>query len=377
MTFTGADNVAEMTVPFIDLQQRYREEKDELIACVEKVLSRGDFIGGEAVGELERRIAAYSGTKACVALNSGTDALMIGMMALGIGRGDEVITPPNSFVASTASIAHIGATPVFADVRDDQNIDPAEIERRITPRTKAIMPVHWTGRIADMDAILAIAEKHGLLVIEDAAQAMGAFHRGRHGGSMGAVGCFSAHPLKNFNAIGDGGFLVTNDVELANRIKRYRNHGLLDRDTVVEFGVNSRLDTLHAEVMLFRLERLASVIERRRRNVALYRELLSSDHVFVPAEPADMQGSYTMFIVQADDRDRLHAYLNEHGIQSLVYYRNTIHLQPAAAKLGYKPGDMPVAERQGTRVLALPHHQGLERAQIEFVANTVNRFYGA
>jgi dTDP-4-amino-4,6-dideoxygalactose transaminase len=366
-----------MKVPFIDLQQRYHEEKVELVACVEKVLARGDFIGGEAVGELERQIAAYSGTTACVALNSGTDALMIGMMALGIGRGDEVITPPNSFVASTAAIVHIGATPVFADVRDDQNIDPADVERRITSRTKAIMPVHWTGRIADMDAIMAIAEKHGLLVIEDAAQAMGAYYRGRHAGSIGAVGCFSAHPLKNFNAIGDGGFLVTNDVTLVDRMKQYRNHGLLDRDTVVEFGVNSRLDTLHAEVLLFRLQRLKSVIERRRRNVALYRELLSSAHVFVPSEPAYMQGSYTMFIVQCDDRDRLHAHLNDQGIQSLVYYRNTIHLQPAAAKLGYKAGDMPVAERQGMRVLALPHHQGLEPAQIEFVATTVNRFYGA
>jgi len=368
--------VTEIKVSFADLKLRYREEKEELLACVERVLAHGHFVLGDAVSELERRVAEYTGARECVALNSGTDALMMGMMALGIGRGDEVITPPNSFIASTGAIAHIGATPVFADVGDDQNIDPEAIEKRITPRTKAIMAVHWTGRIADMHPILDIAKRHNLLVVEDAAQTMGAYYHGQHGGTFGDVGCFSTHPLKNFNAVGDGGFLLASDEEVAKKVRLYRNHGLEDRDTCVMFGVNSRLDTLHAEILLFRLKRLASVIERRRRNVNLYRRLIEPGHIYIPPCKPHEENAFVLFIVQCDERDRLRGFLRERGVEALVYYATPLHLQPAAAKLGYKKGDFPVAERQAERVLALPHHQHLGEDQVATVAEAVNAFYG-
>ena len=369
--------MSEVKVPFIDLKQRYIEEKEELLACVERVMSKGHFILTPEVAEFEARICAFTGAKHCVALNSGTDALMMGLMAMGIGRGDEVITAPNSFVASAASIAHIGATPAFADVRDDQNMDPVDLERRITPRTKAIMPVHWTGRIADMRAIQAIADKHGLQIIEDSAQSMGAFYHGQHGGTFGRVGGFSAHPLKNFNAAGDGGFMLTSDDAIAKHCRTYRNHGLEDRNTCAMFGVNSRLDSLQAEILSFRLTRLESVTERRRKNVLLYRSLIKAPEVFMPPCKPHEKNAFVMFIVQCDRRDQLKAFLQERGIESLVYYPTPIHLQPAAAKLGYKRGDFPVTERQADRVLALPHHQNLTESQIAMVSEAVNAFYGA
>ncbi len=369
--------MSEFKVPFIDLRQRYEEEKQELLACVERVLSQGHFVLTEEVERFEERIAAFTGARRCVALNSGTDALMMGLWALGIGRGDEVITSPISFIATTGAIVHVGATPVYADIRDDLNIDPEEIERRITPRTKAIMPVHWTGRIADMPAIMEIARRRGLKVIEDAAQTMGAYYEGRHGGTFGDVGAFSAHPLKNLNGVGDGGFLVTDDEELADKVRLYRNHGLRDRDTCVLYGVNSRLDSLNAEILLFRLERLRSVIERRRRNVDLYRRLIRAPEVAIAPCREQEENAFVMFIVQCEDRDRLQKHLADRGVQSLVYYGTALHLHPAAARLGYRRGDFPVAERAAERVLALPHHQHLNEDQIAYVAEAVNAFYGA
>jgi len=366
-----------LKVPFIDLQQRYQEEKEELLSCVERVLESGHLVMTPELGAFEEKVASYVGIKHCVGLNSGTDALMMALMALGIGRGDEVITTPISFVATIGSIVHVGATPVFADVREDQNIDPAAIEAAITPNTKAIMPVHWTGRIADMDAILDIAKRHDLLVVEDSAQTMGAYYRGRHGGTFGNANAISTHPLKNLNAIGDGGFLLTDDDAVAAKVRLYRNHGLEDRDTCVLFGVNSRLDVLNAEVLSFRLDRLKSVIEGRRRNADLYRELITAEQMYIPPCKDYEQNAFVMFITQCDDRDKLQAHLSEKGIQSLIYYGRCLHLHPAAEKLGYKRGDFPVAETQADRVLALPHHQYLSEDQISYVAETVNAFYGA
>jgi dTDP-4-amino-4,6-dideoxygalactose transaminase len=302
---------------------------------------------------------------------------MMALWALGIGKGDEVITTPISFVATTGSIVHVGATPVYVDVRDDQNIDPALIEAKITPKTKAIMPVHWGGRIADMDAIMAIAKKRNLVVIEDSAQTMGAYYKGKHGGTLGHAGAISAHPLKNLNAIGDGGFLLTNDEEVAKKTRLYRNHGLQDRDTCVLYGVNSRLDTLNAEVLKFRLTRLKDVVDRRRANVARYREKIRAEQVFIPAEQPHEHHAYVMFLVQAENRDELQKFLTDKGVQTLVYYGTALHLHPAAAKLGYKRGDFPVAERQADRVLALPHHQHLSAEQVDYAAQMVNAFYGA
>lgn len=368
--------MSEFKVPFIDLVQRYAEERDEILACVDRVLAKGHLVLTEEVAEFEADVCRCTGARHCVALNSGTDALMIGMWAMGIGRGDEVITTPVSFVASTGSIAHIGATPVYADVRDDQNIDPREIEKRITKRTKAIMPVHWVGRVADMDAILDIGRRHGLKIIEDAAQTMGAYYKGKHGGTFGDAGAVSAHPLKNLNALGDGGFLLTDDDEIAHRARLYRNHGQEGRDNCVIFGVNSRLDVLNAEVLKFRLRRVKEVVDSRRRNANIYRSIIKKGHVHIPDEKHHEVVSYVMFIVQADDRDRLQKYLAEHGVQTLVYYGTPLHLHKASAKLGYKRGDLPVAEKQCDRVLALPHMQYLSEDQVAYAANLVNKFYG-
>ncbi len=372
----GSEIVTEFKVPFIDLPQRYLEEREEILSCVDRVLSKGHLVLTEELVEFEAQVCAYSGAKHCIGLNSGTDALMIGLWALGIGKGDEVITTPVSFVASTGAIVHVGATPVYADVREDQNIDPVEIEKKITPRTKAIMPVHWIGRIADMDAITDIAKRHNLKVIEDAAQAMGAYYKGRHGGTFGNVGAVSAHPLKNLNALGDGGLLLTDDDELAHKAWLYRNHGQEGRDNTVIFGVNSRLDVLSAEVLKYRLTRLKGVIEKRRRNANIYRKIIKPGHVFIPDEKPHETVSYVMFLVQADDRDGLQAYLADHGVQTLVYYGTALHLQKAAAKLGYKRGDFPVAERQCDRVLGLPHMQYLSEDQVGYAADLINKFYG-
>ncbi len=368
--------MAPVKVPYIDLQQRFQEERDELLACVERVLAIGHLVMTPELGAFEERVAAYAGVKHCVGLNSGTDALMMALMALGIGRGDEVITTPISFVATVGAIVHVGATPVFADVRDDQNIDPAEIERRISPRTKAIMPVHWTGRIADMDAILEIAERQGLVVVADSAQTMGAYYKGRHGGSFGHANAVSTHPLKNLNALGDGGFVLTDDDQAAEKIRLYRNHGLRDRDSCVLFGVNSRLDVLNAEVLSYRLDRLKGVIEGRRRNVEHYRRLIRAEQVYIPPCKPHERNAFVMFIVQCEDRDGLKAHLEAKGIQSLVYYGTPLHLHPAAERFGHERGDFPVAERQADRVLALPHHQHLSEDQIAYAAEAVNAFYG-
>lgn len=365
-----------MNVPFIDLKLRYQEEREEILRCVDTVLSQGHLIMTEEVDLFEREVASYIGSKHVVSLNSGTDALMMGLWALGIKKGDEVITTPISFVASTAAIAHIGAKPVYVDVADDQNIDVSKIEQAIGPNTKAIMPVHWGGRMANMEIIAEIAKKHKLFVVEDAAQAMGSYYKKKHGGTFGDVAGYSAHPLKNLNALGDAGFLATDNDEIAKKIKLYRNHGLESRDNCVMYGVNSRLDSLHAEILRMRLKKLNSVVEKRRKNVSLYKEHIKAAEIFIPKETDSEYHSYVMFIVQAERRDELKEYLGKHGIETLIYYGTPLHLQKAASIYGYKEGDFPVAEQQCKKVLALPHHQNLTNDQILYVSEMVNKFYG-
>ncbi|HLH87338.1 MAG TPA: DegT/DnrJ/EryC1/StrS family aminotransferase [Xanthobacteraceae bacterium] len=361
-------------IPYVDLAAQYAEERAQLLPVIDQVLASGGYVGGGIINRLEGKLAALCQVKHAVVLNSGTDALILGMRALGIGAGDEVITPPNSFVASTAAIVQIGARPVFADVLADQNVDPERIASAITPRTKAIMPVHLTGRIADMDAIMELARAHGLLVIEDAAQAIGSSYRERPAGSFGDVGCFSTHPLKNLNAIGDGGFITTDRDDVAARVRLLRNHGLIDRNSVAEFGLVSRMDALQAAVLEFRLDRLDDIIRRRRANAARYRELLDFRRVFVPADRQIEFNSYHLFVIQTDRRDSLQQHLAQKGIGTAVHYPIPIHLQPAAASLGYGRGDFPVTERQAERILSLPVNQSLDGEQITTVAEEINRF---
>jgi dTDP-4-amino-4,6-dideoxygalactose transaminase len=363
-------------VPYVDLGAGWEVDRDQLLADISAVFAGGTFLGGEAVELLEARLAPYCGTRYAVTLDSGTDALMLALKAHGIGPGDEVITPPNSFLASTAAIVHVGATPVFADVLPDQNIDPAAAAAAITPRTRAIMPVHLTGRICDMDPIRALARRHGLLIVEDAAQAIGSAYRGIRAGGFGGAGCFSTHPLKNLGGAGDGGFVTTDDPAIAERLRRLRNHGLADRNTSLEWGFVSRMDALQAAILLRRMDRLDDVIETRRRHAALYRMILDARHVFMPPCQPHEFNTFHLFVIQADRRDALQAALRADGIGSAVHYPVPIHLQPAAASLGYRRGDFPMVEAQAERILSLPVHQFLEPAAIERAASRINRFYG-
>lgn len=362
-------------VRYVDFPAQYAEEKEDILALVDDVFGAGAFVGGEHIGRFEEQIADYVGVKHAIALNSGTDALILVMKGYGIGPGDEVITPPNSFVASTAAIVAVGATPVFVDVQPDQNIDAGGIEAAISPETRAIMPVHLTGRVCEMDRIMEIAEHNDLKVIEDAAQSFGSRYQDKMSGAIGHAGCFSAHPLKNLNAAGDAGFVTTDDDDLAARLRLLRNHGLKDRETVVEWGTVSRLDNLQAGLLAMRLGRTAGVIEKRRANAALYRELLAGTDVFIPPCREPEFNTFHTFVVQVDRRDELCAFLAERGIETAVHYPVPIHLQPAAASLGFEEGDFPVTESQAARIVSLPVHQFLSEDDVRYVASTIEAFY--
>ena len=364
-------------VPYVNFRAQFEEQRAEIMATVEQVFARGEFVGGGggAVEALEAELAAYIGVGHVVALNSGTDALILGMRGLGLGPGDEVITPPNSFVASAAAIVAVGAKPVFADVRDDQNIDPDAIAAAITPRTRAIMPVHLTGRVADMRPIMELAERHGLAVVEDAAQSIGSRYEERQAGSFGTIGCFSAHPLKNLNGAGDGGFVATDDSAIAAKVRLMRNHGLADRNTVTMWGTVSRMDVLQAELLRLRLRRLDGVIERRRRNAEVYRTLLRDAPVFIAPCRNQEFNTFHVFVIQAERRNELQSHLGREGIGTAVHYPVPIHLQPAAADLGYRRGDFPVTERQAERILSLPIHQHLTAADQDYIADKIDAFY--
>lgn len=362
-------------VPYVDLHAQYAEEREQVLAIVDGVFSSGQFIGGKSSKPLEADLCAYLGKRYCLALSSGTDALMLALQGLGIGPGDEVITPPNSFVASTAAIANIGATPVFADVGEDHNLAPMAVESAITPRTKAIMPVHLFGRCCDMDAIMRIARRHGLAVIEDAAQAIGARFDGRLAGTFGDVGCFSGHPLKVVNAAGDAGWIATDDPDVYERVRLARTQGLLDRDTVGVWGRVARMDTLQAELLRFRLTRVEMQIERRRSNAARYiRRLKRRNDIELPLMGPERRDTFNTFVIQCDHRDDLQTFLATCGIDARIHYPLPIHLQPAASGLGYGPGDMPMTERLAARMLSLPNHPYLSAEDIDFVAESVCRF---
>jgi dTDP-4-amino-4,6-dideoxygalactose transaminase len=361
-------------VSFNNFPAQWASEREILLPQIEAVFAKGDFIGGKAVSALEIKLARHLGVAHIVALNSGTDALIFGLKALGVRPGDEVITPANSFIASTAAISHIGAVPVFADIADDQNLDPDAVSAAITPRTVAIMPVHLTGRMADMTRIMQIARRHGLKVIEDAAQAAGALYEGRHPGSIGDIGCFSTHPLKNLNAAGDGGFISTNDPEVAERILRLRGHGLLNRDTALEFGFASRLDTVQAVVLSHRLDQLEQVVTQRNANAALYLSLLEPALTAHLVERPNTRDAYHLFVIQTDQRDALKTHLAEQGVDTKIHYPTPIHQQPAAQCFLNRQGPLPNTERQAKRILSLPINQHLRETEIRYVASLVNDF---
>lgn len=365
-----------MKVKYSYLDTQFNDS-EEILESIRGLLKTGKFTLGPAVEEFEKRFAALCGVQFAIGLNSGTDALLLILRALEIGPGDEVITVPNSFIATTAAIVLAGATPVFVDVREDYNMDPLLIERRITPRTKAILPVHLTGNPSDMPRILEIASRQRLHVIEDAAQAIGATIDGRPAGSWGIAAGFSLHPLKNVNVWGDGGVVTTNSEKVARKIRLLRNHGLKDRDKVEMFGYNSRLDTLQAIVASHLLEKLEFITGSRIRNAQTYDKAFSNmpGAITLPLRQPNVRQVYHTYVIQARERDRLRTFLAERGIDAKVHYPIPIHLQEAARFLGHKPGDFPVCESQARSILTLPVHQYMKPEEINYVAEQVSEFF--
>lgn len=363
-------------VPYIDLAAQHRPLKAELLEAVGGVIDRAQFVLGPEVAEFEKRLAGVCSVRYAVGLNSGTDALILALRALSIGPGDEVITAANSFVASASSIALVGATPVLVDVRDDYNMDPVALSRAITPRTKAVMPVHLTGRPADMDPILAIAKKHGLFIVEDCAQAIAAEYKGRRVGSFGSIGCFSLHPLKTLNACGDGGVAVTDDPILRDKIILMRNLGLQSRENCTIWSSNSRLDTVQAAMLLVKLKHLDAWTEARRQNAAFYlKELAGIAGLRLPRDLQHEKAVYHTFIVQAEARDQLKNFLASRGIDTAIHYPMPIHLQDVADPMGKARDSFPMAEKQAGRILSLPVYPELTHDQLAWVSESIRAFY--
>ena len=362
-------------IEYIDLEQQWKIEREELLPIIDKVLSEGMWIGGNAISHFENLICKYTGAKHCVALNSGTDALVCALAASGVKAGDEVITPPNSFIASTSAISHLNAIPVFVDVLDDQSINPELVCKAITNKTKAIMPVHLTGRMSNMAQLKSLAEKFGIKLIEDAAQSIGSKYQNIQAGRFGDVGCFSTHPLKNLNACGDGGFIISDNSKIANEIKKMRNHGLVDRETVESFGYVSRMDTIQAAILSYRIKNLDKVIKKRRTNAMIYTKELDTNYVYFPEDDAMRYSTFHTFVIQVDNRDSLKNYLENNGIKTAIHYPIPIHLQPAARYLKFEKGDFIKTEEQATRILSLPVNQFLSPDDVKFIANKINGFF--
>lgn len=364
-----------VSIPFVDLVAQHAPLKDELLAACQRVFEHGQFILGPEVTQLEDEWAEQCRARHAIGVSNGTDALTLVLEAMGVVEGDEVITPPNSFVASTSAIVHAGATPRFADVGEDLNLDPSAVRSCISRRTRGIIAVHLTGRPADMDAINDIASTHGLFVIEDAAQAMGAAYRGNPVGGLASAACFSLHPLKTAGACGDGGVITTNDADLADRLRRARNHGLSRRqEDCASWGRNARLDTLQAALTLVKLRHLTAWNEQRRSHAASYRRLLPPT-VRIPQDRPDDFAVYHTFPIETDRRDQLAEHLEDNGIGHAIHYRLPMHLLPAARHLGYRRGDFPVAERQASRILSLPIHHNLCEDQIRQACEVITAFH--
>ncbi len=364
-----------MQVPLLDLKAQYATIRDEVMAGVAEVLESQRCIGGPKVDELEKAIAAVSDCKYGVGVSSGTDALLNCLMSLEIGSGDEVITTPFTFFATVGCIARTGAKPVFVDIDPKTyNIDPAQIEAAVTPRTKAIMPVHLFGQMADMDPIMAIAEKHGLAVIEDAAQSITSTYKGRKAGSIGTAGCFSFFPSKNLGGIGDGGMVVTNDETLHHRLVMMRNHGMEPKYYHKYVGGNFRLDPIQAVALLVKLPHLDEWSQARRDNAAYYNQKFAGTVVQTPYVSPNCQTIYNQYCIRVPRRDEVVAHLRSQNIGCEIYYPVPAHLQECFAPLGYKKGDFPVSEKATEQIMALPIYPELTDAMQDAVADAILTF---
>lgn len=365
-----------MNVPLLDLKAQYAGIKAEVTDAIAEVLDSQHFILGPKVEECEKAIAAYSRCSHAVGVSSGSDALLIALMAENIGVGDEVITTPYTFFATAGAIARLGATPVFVDIDPrTYNLDVAQLASLVTPRTRAIIPVHLYGQMADMDGVLEVARRHGLVVIEDAAQAIGAEYKGQRAGSMGDYGCFSFFPSKNLGACGDGGMVVTNDAGRADKLRCLRGHGSKPKYYHKIIGGNFRLDALQAAIVSAKLGHLDEWTAARQRNAQQYDRLFRKAGLPVgtPEVAADRH-IFNQYVIRVADRDALQAYLKKKGVGTEVYYPVPMHLQECFAYLGYKAGSFPESERAAKESLALPVHPELTTEQAEFVVQCIEEF---
>ena len=369
--------IMEYKVPFVNYPEHYRRIWDEVMDAIAEALSKGDLILRDQLMEFEENIASFVGVKYAVGVNSGTDALLLSLKAAGIGQGDEVITVAHTFVATVSVIVQCGAKPILVDIGEDMNMDVGQMEKAITPQTKAIIPVYLNGRMCDIERLMEIANEHKLFVIEDAAQALGASFKGKGAGSFGLVGCFSFYPAKMMGAAGDGGIAVTNDEEIAEKIRLLRDHGY-QRSTgdILFYGYNSRLDNLQAAILDVKLKHLPEWIERRRELASLYLEGLSDlQELKLPPPPHSNDrffDVYQNYVVGAKERDRLVAHLRESGIEILVSWSKPMHHHEA---LCLKHFHLPKTEQISNEVLSLPMYPELNDEQVEFVIGAIHNFY--
>lgn len=360
----------QIKIPFVDLHAQYTSIASDVTAAMMRVVERGDYILGDDVRLFEEEFAKYIGTSEAISVGSGLDALEFALRAYGVGPGDEVITAANTFIATVLAIMSTGARPVLVDAdRETYNIDPAAIEAAITSKTKAIMPVHLYGQPADMQPILEIAQKRGLVVIEDAAQAHGARYDGRRAGALGHAAGFSFYPAKNLGAYGDGGMVVTNDSAAAEKIRRYRNYGQRVKYEHPVIGTNSRLDTIQAAVLRVKLPHLDRWNAARGEHAAAYNALLAGSSIVLPTAAQKCTHIYHLYVIQLDRREEVQKALTARGIGTGIHYPIPIHLQEACASLGYRKGDFPVTENAASRILSLPMYPEMTAEQCEFVAD--------
>ncbi len=357
------------------LSEQFSDYKD-ILAKIENVILKNDFTLGHEVDVFERNICELTGSKFCIAVGSGTDAIRLSLLALNIGPGDEVITTPYTFHATIGAIATTGATPVFVDCDEDFNINTNKISEVLTERTKAIVPVHWAGRLVNPIKLREISNKYSIPIIEDACHAILSHRDGINAGTIGKAGCFSLHPLKNLNAWGDGGFVCTNDPHIDRQIRLLRNHGLENRDSCSVFGFNSRLDTIQAVVANHLLEKLEKITQHRINNAhTLDQKLGKLNALKIPARSTNIHEVFHLYCFQADRRDELSDYLKNNGIDAKKHYPIPMHLQKASKYLGYKEGDFPIAEKLAQKTISLPVHEFVNVNQIEKMSSLIWDFY--
>jgi len=366
-----------MKVPFVDLQAQYQNIKSEIDDAIQSVINESAFISGKYAGKFEQEFANYCNAKYCISVGNGTDALFLSLKALGIGSGDEVMTVSNSFIATSEAITAAGGKVVFIDCHPDYyTIDVSKIEDKITPKTKAIIPVHLYGQPADMDAINTLAKKYNLFVIEDAAQAHGALYKNRKVGTLGDVACFSFYPGKNLGAYGDAGAIITNNEDIAKRSRMLANHGRIEKYNHEFEGINSRMDGIQAAVLSVKLKYLNEWCEKRRNLVSLYNKLLKNvGDIITPLELRETLPVYHLYVIRTQKRDRLKQYLAENNISSGIHYPIALPNLKAYTYLEHKPGDFPVASRYQSEILSLPIFPEMTEDQIKYVSDSIIEFF--